>query len=276
MAVTIKQPVRFLVKVLAEDEAPFSTMGLTDLELMGVPEREADFTDTCWNVVRAAGRRDSPQSDAALAQLCRLYWYPLYVFVRRSGHGPEDAQDLTQEFFARLMEKSYLEAANPEKGKFRSFLLVALKRFLANEWDRAHRNKRGGGRQVLSLSEGDTEFRYRTEPADPMTPEKAYERRWAMTVLDEVLVRLEAELVAAGKRRTFEELKQFLLDEETDSSYAEIAARLKMTEGTLRVTIHRLRHRCRELLREEISQTVTGPGQVDEEIQSLFASLSGG
>ncbi len=249
-------------------------MKQTDLELMGVPEREADFTDTCWNVVRAAGRRDLPESGEALAQLCRRYWYPLYVFVRRSGHGPEDAKDLTQEFFSKLMEKEYLSAADPEKGKFRSFLLVALKRFLVNEWDRANRLKRGGGREVISLSEGNTEFRYRSEPADPMTPEKAFEQRWAMTLLDEVLARLEVEMKAAGKGHVLEQLKPFLVEDQAENSNAEIASRLRMSEGTLRVTLHRLRQRYRELLRAEIAQTVSDPSQVDDEIHALFASFS--
>ena len=245
-----------------------------DLERMGVAERGPDFTDTVWSMVLDASRRDSPGCEAALARLCQRYWYPLYYYVRRLGHGPEDAQDLTQEFFVRLMQKGYLEAANPEKGRFRSFLLVALKRFLANEWDRANRLKRSPGRQLLSLSEQDTELRYRHEPADPMTPEKAYERRWAMLLLDQALTRLQAEMTAAGKTQIFEELKPFLLGEKPESSYAEISRRVQMPSGTLRVTVHRLRHRYQELLRQEVAETVSDPSQIGEELQSLLASLS--
>jgi len=182
-------------------------------EMMGVTGRDPDFSDTRWILVRDAGQRDSPRSDTALAELCQRYWYPLYVYVRRVGYGPEDAQDLTQEFFARLMEKNYLDAADPEKGRFRTFLLIALKRFLANEWDRSHRQKRGGGQRIQSFSEGDTEFRYRSEPVDAMTPEKAFERQWALALLEQVSARLEAEMAAAGKALIFAELKPFLLGE---------------------------------------------------------------
>src|SRR6185503_2387028 len=177
------------------------------------------FGSTHWSVVLQSGAGDSPQADAALAQLCQTYWYPLYLFVRRSGNSAEDAQDLTQAFFARLMEKNDLAAADPAKGKFRSFLLVALRRFLANEWDRARRQKRGGGQEIISLNAEDTETRYRAEPADVMTPAKLYERRWALTLLEQVIGRLESKMGAGGKARVFEELKVFLTGEKSEQPY---------------------------------------------------------
>ena len=223
----------------------------------------------------AAGQHGSPNAQAALEKLCRTYWHTLYVYVRRQGHTPEDAQDLTQAFFARLLEKNYLEAAEPDKGKFRSFLLIVFKRFLANEWDRANREKRGGGQQVISLDAASAETRYRAEPADAMTPETAFERRWALQLLEDVLNRLEKEYVAAGKGKIFEELHVLLTGEKNQSPYAEIAARLRMSEGTLKVTVHRLRRRYRELLRLEVAHTVASPAEIDGEIRHLFAAISG-
>ncbi|HXJ61546.1 MAG TPA: sigma-70 family RNA polymerase sigma factor [Verrucomicrobiae bacterium] len=237
-------------------------------------DRHSGFSSTHWSVVLQSGQADSPQAAAALAKLCHAYWYPLYLFVRRTGHNAEDAQDLTQAFFERLMEKRYLAAADPEKGKFRSFLLTALKRFLANEWDRATRQKRGGGQQILSLNTQDSETRYLAEPADVMTPAKLYERRWALTLLEQVITRLESEMVAAGKARIFEELKIFLTGEKSERPYAQIAETLQMTEATLKVTVHRLRQRYGELLRLEIAHTVADPKEIDEEIRHLFAALS--
>ena len=233
------------------------------------------FTTTHWSVVLAAGHCGSPNAVEALEKLCRAYWPPLYTYARRLGRSAEEAQDLTQEFFARLLEKNYLEAADPEKGKFRSFLLTAFKRFLANEWDRANREKRGGGRQLISLDETDGENRYLAEPADTMTPEKAFERRWALRLLEEVLNRLEKEYAAAGKKKVFEELQILLTGEKTQSPYAEIAARLRMSEGTLKVTVHRLRQRYRDLLRLEVGNTVASPAEIDGEIRHLFAAISG-
>ena len=238
-------------------------------------DKDGSFADTHWSVVLAAGRRGSAPGDAALAKLCQTYWYPLYTYVRRLGHNAEDAQDLTQEFFLRLIEKNYLQSVDRAKGKFRSFLLIALKRFLANEWDRASRQKRGGGQEILSLDEENTETRYLAEPADAMTPEKAFERRWALALLDQVLKRLETEFTAAGKAKAFEELKIFLTGESSESPYSEIAACLQMSEGTLKVTVHRLRQRYRELLRMEIANTVASEQEVDEELRHLFAALSG-
>lgn len=221
-----------------------------------------------------AGRRDSPQGGEALATLCQSYWHPVYSYVRRSGHGPEDAKDLTQGFFCRLVEKEYLKDLDRETGKFRSFLLVVLKRFLANEWDRANRQKRGGGRQIVSLDEVDTEGRYLAEPADDRTPDKVFEHRWALAVLEQVSQRLQEEMVEAGKGELFRELKDLLAGNEGGVSYSEAAARLNMNEGALRVAVHRMRRRYREILREEIASTVTSPEQIEDEIRHLFLSLS--
>ncbi len=231
------------------------------------------FKTTHWSVVLEAGQSDSAQAAAALGKFCQTYWYPLYVYARRLGHQPADAQDLTQEFFARLIAKEYLQGLEPQKGKFRSFLLIAFKRFLANEWDRAHRQKRGGGQRLLSLNETGIEERYQTELVDQHTPEKAYEYSWASTLLENVFARLSAEMAAQGKGGLFQDLKIFLGGHREGDSYAEVARRLGMSEGTLRVNIHRLRQRYRELLRLEIAPTVDGPEAVDEEIRHLFAAL---
>jgi RNA polymerase sigma factor (sigma-70 family) len=234
----------------------------------------AEFTTTQWSVVLQACQSQSPSADEALAKLCQTYWYPLYVFVRRQGQKPQDAQDLVQAFFARLLEKKDLEDADRAKGKFRSFLLIALKRFLANEWDRVNRLKRGGGRQIVSLDEQKTEDRYLAQAVDEMTPEKAFERQWAFTLLDQVVARLKAEFSAAGKAKLFSELKTVVSGQGSDETYGEIGDRLGMSEGAVKVAIHRLRHRYRELLREEIAHTIETPEAIDEEIRLLFAALS--
>jgi RNA polymerase sigma-70 factor (ECF subfamily) len=222
--------------------------------------------------VHQAGSPGSPQADEARASLCKNYWYPIYFYVRRLGRSPEDAQDLTQEFFARVFQKNYLLTADPDKGKFRSFLLTMLKRFLADEWDRAHRQKRGGGQQIISLDAQDTEFRYLNEPADELTPEKAFERRWASSLVEQVLNRLKEECDSSGKARVFAELKPFVACE-GHVPCAEAARTLGITETNLKVTVHRLRQRYGELLRLEIAQTVATPEQVEEEIQDLFAAF---
>lgn len=232
------------------------------------------FATTQWSAVLMAGADSSPVARRALEQLCATYWYPLYAYVRRQGHMVEDAQDLTQEFFARLLERKHLRLADRKRGRFRTFLLSSLKHFLINEWNRANREKRGGGRQLISLDAEKTEMRFLAEPADERSPDKAFERQWAMIVLDRVLDQLQAEFVAAGRGQVFEELKSFLTGEENESSYAEIGRRLEMSEGNLKVTVHRLRRRYRELLRKEISMTVDDPEVIDEEIRELIAALS--
>lgn len=234
------------------------------------------FATTHWSQVLAARDRSSPQSQEALAGLCAAYWYPLYVYVRRHGHHAAQAQDLTQEFFTRLLEKDYLRVVDRAKGRFRSFLLAALQHFLSNEYDRGRAKKRGGGRRLLSLDFDDAEHRYHHEPGHDLTAERLFERRWALTLLDQVLDRLRSELRAEGKLDLFEALKGFLAGGSEDASHAAAAKKLGMTPNAVKVASHRLRKRYRQLLREEIERTVHDPGQVDAEIRDLFAALGAG
>ena len=233
------------------------------------------FATTHWSLVLAAKDRASPQSQEALAALCAAYWYPLYAYVRRRGHDAHQAQDLTQEFFARLLEKDYLQVVDREKGKFRSFLLAALQHFLSNEYDRAKARKRGGGggRPALAIDFAAAEGRYALEPAHSLTPEKLFERRWALTLLDGVLARLREEYHDGGKGKLFDGLKSYLTAGESAVSHAETARTLDMSEGAVKVAAHRLRKRYRELLREEIERTLDEPGRIDDEIRDLFAAL---
>jgi RNA polymerase sigma-70 factor (ECF subfamily) len=231
------------------------------------------FTTTHWSVVLAAADTEDAQGREALATLCQVYWYPLYAFVRRQGHSPHDAQDLTQEFFMRLLEKDYLGDVDRSKGKFRSFLLVTLKHFLSKEWARAKTLKRGGGNKLVPLDTLSAEDRYRLEPEDNATPESLFERRWALTLLEQVLTRLSEEYETTGKRAMFEQLQGCLTGDGHLLPYAELAARLGMTEGAVKVAVHRLRHRYRGVLREEIAQTVADPAEIDDEIRQLFAAL---
>ena len=230
------------------------------------------FATTCWSVVLTAAGDGPKGATEALAVLCENYWYPLYAFVRRSGHSPEDAQDLTQEFFARLIAKQWLHEVQPERGRFRSFLLVAMKHFLANEWDRARRLKRGGGQVPLSLDAAAAETRYAREPADPATPEHIFNRRWAFTLLGKVLDRLRREFTAIGKADVFAELEPALSGARLD--YAEIAGRRNLNEGAVRVAVHRLRVRFRDLVRAEIAATVTNDAEIESELKHLFAALA--
>lgn len=222
-----------------------------------------------------AGRNDTTGAQNALAKLCSIYWYPLYAYVRRRGHSPEDAQDLTQEFFARLLERNWLGRADQQRGRFRSFLLSAMNHFLADEWDKARAQKRGGGQVHLPLQFDTAETRYGYEPADRVTPEQNFERRWALTLLDEVLRRLRLEYEQDGRAEWFAALHPCLIGDRTAQPYAELAAKLGVNEGTVKATVHRLRQRYRQLLREEIAQTVAEPGEVDEELHHLFAVLAG-
>ncbi len=232
------------------------------------------FATTHWTVVLAAGCRSTPQAAVALEELCRTYWYPLYAYIRRRGYAREDAEDLAQAFFARLLEKNYLEGLSSEKGKFRAFLLAALKHFLANEWDRANRQKRGGGATVLSLNWQSGDSRYQIDPADNLSPDKLYDRAWAVTLLERVITRLREESIADGKAKLFEQLKPFLMTGKSAIPYAEAAASLDLTEGAVRVAVHRLRQRYRELLRQEISQTLSNSAQVEEELRALFSAFT--
>lgn len=233
------------------------------------------FTTTHWSVVLAAGGKDAAQSLEALESLCSAYWYPLYAYVRRRGHGPADAQDLTQEFFARLLEKNWLADLEPEGGRFRSFLLTAMNRFLANEYDRSRSLKRGGGRVPVSLDRDETEGRYACEPATDETPERIFEKGWALTVLDQALARLGQELEADGKGRYFERLSPFLSREADPGEYAKIGGQWGMSAGAVGVAVHRLRQRYRESVRQEIARTVADPAQVDAEMRHLLEALQG-
>ncbi len=240
-----------------------------------LPEAGGVFATTHWSVVLAAGiDSPSPEADVALAELCRTYWYPLYAFIRRKGHGPHDAQDLTQSFFARLLEKNYVAQADRDRGRFRTFLLAALTHFLADEWDKTRRLKRGGGRETISFDAASAEERYRLEPIDQLDAAKLYERRWVTTLFDQVLSRLEQEFRDSGKGGLFDRLKGSLLADDSALSHAELAAQLGLSVDAVKQAVHRMRRRYRELFREEIAQSVAGPGEVEEELKHLFAVLS--
>lgn len=230
------------------------------------------FSQTHWSVVLSAAQTSSFQA-AALETLCRTYWLPLYAYVRRKGHSPHDAQDLTQEFFARLLKNNSFAGADRQKGKFRTYLLGALNHFLADEWDKTRAAKRGGGRAIISLDDEKAEERYLQHPASDLPPDKIFARRWGLVLLEEALKRLREEFVAAGKGRQFELLKSFLTVETQDSGYVSIAAELETTTNTVAVSVHRLRQRYRELVRAEVAHTVADLGEVDEELRGLFSSL---
>ena len=245
----------------------------------GSPQAEADqFHTTHWSlVVRAQGVSPGPwggstHAHAALARLCELYWYPLYAFVRRQGHRPHDAQDLTQEFFARLLAKGWLAEVHQERGRFRSWLLSAVKHFLANEWDRLKAQKRGGRENIISIDEATAEGRYREEPADVETADRMFDRRWALTLLERVLAQLRAEYVSDGKAALFDALKGMLAGE--SHPYTEIAKELGMSEGAIKVAVHRLRNRYRTLIRSDVMQTVATPEEADAELRHLLATLA--
>ena len=222
-----------------------------------------------------AGQEHSPQSAEALETLCRAYWYPLYSFTRRQGYSPHEAADLTQDFFSHLLLTHALTAVDREKGRFRSFLLASLKNLLANEWNRARSQKRGGGAPIFSLDEQLAEGRYQIDPVGELTPDKIFERRWAETILARALDRLRQECDGGEKTRRFDEVKNFLLGEKGTDSLARAAARLNMSLAAVKGLVHRLRRRFRELIRHEIAQTVTRPEDIEEEIRYLFAALSG-
>ena len=232
------------------------------------------FPPTHWSVVVAARGGDEADSLRALEALCQAYWYPLYAYLRRQGRSPHDAQDLTQGFFARLLEKNYLDAADRDKGRFRSFLLMALKRFLAKEWERERAQKRGGGQATLSLDTELAERRYQGEGAEHLAPDRIYERRWALTLLDQALAALRQDYQALGREAEFDCLKGYLTAERGEILYAEVAARLGMTEGTARAAVHRMRSRFRALFREVIARTVAVPEQVEDEVRWLKRALT--
>ena len=231
------------------------------------------FATTRWSIVLAAGQVCSADSRQALVTLCETYWQPLYVYVRRRGYQADEAQDLVQEFFARLLEKESVAKADPGRGKFRSFLLSSLNHFLANEWRREQAQKRGGLQAILSLDFQRGESSLAIEPADDTTPERVFERKWALTLLATALGKLQAEYEAGGKLLLFERLQPSLSGSDDTESYHDLAAELGMTAGAVKVAVHRLRRRCRDILREEIAQTVSGPEEVDEELNDLFDAL---
>jgi RNA polymerase sigma factor (sigma-70 family) len=230
------------------------------------------FVTTQWSVVLAA-QGSSPAADAALEILCDRYWRPLFGFVRRRGFSREEAEDLTQGFFARLLERRDLDAVRKEKGRLRSYLLVALKHYLANERERASAIKRGEGKRLFSLDEMREDERGPFEPTDPRTAEQIYQRAWANTILDQVLVRLAEEYAAAGSAKLFDRFKVLLADEAERPSQMEIAVELGMTENALKQSFHRFRQRYRQTLREEIAHTVATPGDVEDELRHLIAVL---
>lgn len=233
------------------------------------------FVTTHWSMVLTAGRSDSTAARDALAKLCQTYWRPLYAYVRRRGYPPADAEDLTQAFFARLLERKDVGTVSPERGRFRSYLLAAMNHFLSDEWDKARAQKRGGLR-VIPFESSIAESADALDPADRLTPEMLFDRRWAITVLEEVLQRLRREYERDGKGTLFEALRFSLMADSAAGSYAEIAGRLGMSEGAMKVAVHRLRQRYRRLLRELIAETVATPAEVEDELRCLRRALAGG
>ena len=240
-------------------------------DCIAAPPAQA-FVTTHWSVVLTAARNDTPRAQAALEHLCRMYWYPIYHFVRRRGHATHDAQDLTQEFFARLLEKNWIAHADQSRGRFRSFLLLVLKRFLAGEWHKANAQKRG--RPCLPLPMETAETRYASAPAEASTPEQGFEKQWALTLLETVLRQLRADYERDDRGRLFETLKPCLMGSREAQPYAALAADLKMTEGAVKVAVHRLRERYREHLQAEIAHTVASPAEVAAEMRHLFRVLA--
>lgn len=234
----------------------------------------AHFNTTHWSVVLLAGQSEAAKAEEALDQLCQSYWFPLYAYVRRKGHSPHDAQDLTQEFFARLLDKNYIRLAKQERGRFRSFLLKSLNHFLVNDWVRDQAQKRGCGQKLLSLVEEAAERLYLEDPANQLAPEAIFDKKWAVTLLERAMNRLAADYSAGGKAELFDGLKGLLLVEGSAEACGKLAVRLRMTEGAVKVALHRLRHRFGEVVRLEIAQTVASPAEVDEELRALVTVLS--
>jgi DNA-directed RNA polymerase specialized sigma24 family protein len=234
----------------------------------------ACFATTHWSVVLTARDGNESHVHAALSRLCEVYWYPLYAYLRRRNFAPPDAEDLTQSFLAYLLSRDFLARVEPQRGKFRSFLLASLNHFVSDHFDREHRQKRGGGHRVLSLDAASAEQRYSLEPVEEMDPQKIFERRWALTLVEAALFRVEAEAASAGKSELFQWLKAALVGERNAVSYSQIGQLLGLREEAVKVAAHRLRLRFRELFREEIAQTVSQPAEIEEEIQFLFQVLS--
>jgi RNA polymerase sigma factor (sigma-70 family) len=232
------------------------------------------FVTTRWSVVLAAQSDASQHAHNALETLCRVYWPPLYAYARRRGHSPHDAEDLTQGFFARLLEKEWIDSAQQDRGRFRQFLLMAFKRFMANEWDAARRLKRGGGQDFIPIDTALAERLYAEESDPSATADEVYERRWVLALLDRVLATLRSEFSAVGKDADFDLLKPHLGAARGEIPYAELAAQLRSTEGAARVTVHRMRKRFREIFKEEIAATVAADAEVADELAHLLGVLA--
>jgi RNA polymerase sigma-70 factor (ECF subfamily) len=245
---------------------------MMDSQTMHILPGRSQFPTTRWTLVVAAGDPYRKEARSALASLCENYWYPLYAYLRRRGYSSDEAQDLTQEFFVRVLEGRYLDRAQPEKGRFRAFILTSLKFFVADEEDRERAHKRGGG-MVVPLEFSSGEERYQREPAHDETPERIFERRWALSVLDRVIEKLRSEFVQHGRPDHFDRFKVFLLGQ-SDAPYAVLAQELNTSEGALKVAIHRLRKRYRDLFRREIADTVSDPADVESELRDLAAILT--
>ena len=242
-------------------------------ETMHTLSGDSQFPTTRWTLVVAAGDPSRKEARSALVSLCENYWYPLYAYLRRRGYASDQAQDLTQDFFIRVLEGRYLDRADPEKGRFRSFILTSLKFFVADENDRQRARKRGGG-MVVPLEFSTGEERYQREPAHGETPERIFERRWALCILERVVEKLRAEFVSHGRQEHFDRLKVFLLGS-SEAPYSALAQEMNTSEGALKVAIHRLRKRYRELFRQEIADTVADPAEVESELRHLAAALNG-
>ena len=238
------------------------------------PSNRPRFATTHWSVVLAAGKSSSPNQKQALETLCRGYWFPLYAYLRQRGYDTHQAEDYTQAFFTHILDKHDLQAADPKYGKFRSFLLIRLKYFLCDERDRTKAKKRGGGQKILSLGFQNAEEQYSLEPAEQLSPEKLFEKSWALTVLERTMDRLEKDMIKKNKKELFDHLKVYLTTEKDVIPYRKMAKKLKMAEGSVRVAVHRLRRRYRRLLRDEIAQTVAAEDQIDEEMGHLFTALA--
>lgn len=233
------------------------------------------FLTTHWSIVVSASQSDTTHAMSALEHLCGIYWYPLYAYVRRRGYSSHDAQDLTQAFFARLLERRWVEDADQTKGRFRTFLLTAMSRFLSDEWDKLRAQKRGGGIAHVPVQIGDAETRYGLEPKDLSTPEQCFERQWALTLLDQVLRQLQAEYENEAKGDLFSTLNSTLQGRSESQPYTQLANELGMTVGAVKVAVHRMRKRYRQVLRKNIAQTIVASEDLEEELRHLFAVLSG-
>lgn len=256
------------VSTSSHADSPLTTSTAND------PPPRSAFVTTHWSVVLAAGRSDTTRSRDALAKLCQAYWHPLYAYVRRRGHSPEDAEDLTQGFFAHLLEHKAVATVSSDKGRFRSFLLASLNHFLSDEWDKARAQKRGAGK-VISLDTQCAETWLRQQPSETLTPERAFELRWAITLLEQVYRRLESEYRQQGKAELFDTLRTTLAGPGSSAPYAELGQKLGLNENAVKVAVHRLRQRYRALLREIIADTVSTPKEVEEELRYLMRVLAG-